>query len=53
MDRWDRYFAEHIDVKPWIEPKPNGTVLILGQVPNDISLLGAKIKYGSVEAAYT
>lgn len=36
-DRWDRVFARQVAVKPWVD-RPDGPVVLLGQVPRDASL---------------
>ena len=43
-DRWKHYFADHIDIRPWIGPRPEGYVLLLGQVPSDVTVLAQRKK---------
>ena len=46
-DRWQHFFADHIDVKPWVGPRPNSSVLLIGQVPTDAAVMLAKAKHGT------
>lgn len=46
-DRWDHYFADHIQIDPWIGPKPDGYALILGQIPSDTTVLASVVKYNA------
>lgn len=31
-------------MQPWIGPKPDGYILLLGQIPTDVSILAMKLK---------
>ena len=52
MDRWNKYFADEVKVAPWIKPRPEGYALMIGQIPTDTAVMGARLRYGSIDAAY-
>lgn len=46
-DRWQHYFADHIAIKPWIGPRPDGYALILGQVPSDTTIMATVMRFNT------
>ena len=49
---WRPLFKDRMRLKPWIEPKPDGTILLVGQVPTDTAVIRTRLKFGSIENAY-